>query len=77
MGKPNEKFLTMKMRVYDNNGRERWMAAGQIVPKGWMVEESQSFKVLDKDFKVIMMVEEGNPYDQISKNQYSLKIQPI
>lgn len=29
------KVLNNKVRVYDNRGRERWMAVNEVVPAGW------------------------------------------
>lgn len=54
----------MKLKCYDANGKERWMALGQIVPAGWMVLEAGEFRVLDVDHIVNYKIDEGNPYDE-------------
>ncbi len=57
----------MKLRVYDLKGQERWVGPGQIVPSGWYNSKFESF---DFDQVVILIKEDGNPYDQFSKDKY-------
>lgn len=51
----------MKIRVYDERGRERWLGPGQIAPAGWFNDKGEELTV---NHVVISGREEGNPYDQ-------------
>jgi hypothetical protein len=67
----------MKLRVYDNNGRERWVSLGQRVPQGWFDGSSFPVRQLDKDCIVRVGKEEGNPYDQYCPTRKVLYLEEI
>lgn len=56
------------IRVYTEKGQERFVRPGQIVPKGWF---GPDMEVLESEHVVILQkVDDGNPYDQISRPSY-------
>ena len=61
----------MKLRVYDNKGRERWLAPGQVAPAGWMDEKGNPF---EKAQIVITVKEEGNPYEQFQRVRWLISL---
>lgn len=65
----------MKIRYHDANGRERWAAAGEIIPAGSYINNGQ--EKLDRNAIVNVSKSEGNPYDQRARPSYSLYIQEI
>lgn len=67
----------MKMRVYDERGRERWVSAGQIVPAGWYVQKEKEMVCLQAEHIVSIKKEPGNPFDQHARNNFYLELKEI
>lgn len=72
---PEIKLNKMKIRYHDNKGRERWAAAGEIVPAGSFINNGQTR--LDKNHIIAIGIEEGNPYDQCNKQTRYLYFKQI
>ena len=53
--------LNSKIRVYDNRGRERWVAVGNVIPAGWYNDKCELIEV---DHVVVWSFEDSNPYEQ-------------
>lgn len=53
----------MKIRVYDNKGRERWMNPGQRIPVGWY--DSKCRPVTKDSIVSIGLIDDSNPYDEV------------
>lgn len=64
----------MKIRCYDNRGKERWMSTGQTIPAGWY---SGDATLLEVDHIVKINIVQGNPYDQYNEKKYYLTIEPV
>ena len=64
------------LRVYDARGRERFVHAGQIVPAGWYDHNTPPV-LLTEDMVVIPVLDEGNPYDQVSHLHEWLSLRPL
>lgn len=64
----------MKIRCYDNKGRERWMAAGQVIPAGWYDKDTN---LLSEDHMVKMKASDDNPYEQYNHKEYSLYLEKV
>jgi hypothetical protein len=63
----------MKIRVYDNRGRERFLSAGQTAPAGWF-RDGQPPVELTESATVVECRGEGNPYDQDSRETVYLRL---
>lgn len=61
----------MKLRVYNPKGQERWVPAGTRIPAGWFGPDLQPLEV---DHAVVVVTEDGNPYDQHSRPQRTLAL---
>jgi hypothetical protein len=63
----------MKMRVYDNRGKERWVSAGTVVPIGWYDGNCQP---IETEKKVVLREGGDNwAYEQYpEKTVYELKL---
>lgn len=53
----------MKIQVYTNEGKVKYLSPGQIAPAGWFNSKCEPLEV---DHVVLIGTEEGNPYDQYS-----------
>lgn len=56
----SENTKTMKTTVYDVNGKERWLSAGQIVPAGWHGADGKAFT---REMRVEALVIQGEDID--------------
>ena len=63
----------LKIRVYDNRGRERFLSVGQTAPAGWF-RDGQPPVELTEPATVVEFLDEGNPYDEDSRGAVCLRL---
>ena len=62
------------LRVYTNRGQERFVRAGQIVPKGWF---GPNMEVLEEDHVAILQETGGDPYEMIQRSSFSVYLKKL
>lgn len=63
----------MKLRVYDNTGKERWVAVNAVIPAGWYNEDCE---VLNKPH-VVKFEKYPNLTLENAANKYTLILEEL